>query len=82
MFVSTEPIGNRGYMTWDQIKEIEKASFAVIGHHSHTHEYLIEKSNHDFIQDIETANLIFTNKVLNAEEALIWQLINCICKED
>ena len=24
LFVSTEPIGNNGYMTWDQIKEIEK----------------------------------------------------------
>ena len=63
LFVSTEPVGNKGYMTWDQIKEIDKENFAVIGHHSHSHEYLIEKSNHDFIKDIEKANLIFTNKV-------------------
>ena len=45
LFVSTDPIGNRGYMTWDQIKEIEKESFSTIGHHSNSHEYLIEKSN-------------------------------------
>ena len=23
LFVSTEPVGNKGYMTWEQIKEIE-----------------------------------------------------------
>ena len=50
-------------MNWDQIKEIEKEGFAVIGHHSHTHEYLIEKSNEEFINDIETANSIFKNKL-------------------
>ena len=63
LFISTEPVGNKGYMNWDQIKEIEKESFAVIGHHSHTHEYLIEKSNEEFINDIETANSIFKNKL-------------------
>ena len=30
-------------MTWDEIKEIEKEKFTIIGHHSHTHEYLIDK---------------------------------------
>ena len=50
-------------MNWDQIKEIEKEAFVVIGHHSHTHEYLIEKSNEEFIKDIETANSIFKNKL-------------------
>jgi poly-beta-1,6-N-acetyl-D-glucosamine N-deacetylase len=63
LFVSTEPIGNRGYMTWDQIKEIDKKSFAVIGHHSHSHEYLINKTDKDFIKDIEEANLIFGKKI-------------------
>ena len=24
LFVSTEPVGNKGYMTWDEIKEVEK----------------------------------------------------------
>jgi len=37
LFVSTEPVGNKGYMTWDQIKEVEQESFAIIGHHSHSH---------------------------------------------
>jgi len=63
LFVSTEPVGNNGYMTWSQIKEIEKEDFTTIGHHSHSHEYLIEKSNEDFIYDIKTASSIFETKL-------------------
>ena len=63
LFVSTEPIGNQGYMTWEQLKEIDRESFAIIGHHSHTHEYLIEKTNQEFIDDIELASKIFKEKI-------------------
>ena len=63
LFVSTEPVGKNGYMTWDQIREIEKTDFGFIGHHSHTHEYLIDKSNEEFILDIKKANQIFLNKL-------------------
>jgi len=37
--------------------------FASIGHHSHTHEYLIDVSNEEFILDIETANKIFLKEL-------------------
>ena len=63
LFVSTEPVGNKGYMTWDQIREIDIENFAVIGHHSHSHEYLIDESNQNFVNDIETANKIFNEKI-------------------
>ena len=63
LFVSTEPAGNKGYMTWEQIKEVDKENFTAIGHHSHTHKYLIEKSNKEFIRDIEKANIIFKDKL-------------------
>ena len=63
LFVSTEPIGNQGYMTWEQIKEIDREDFAILGHHSHSHKYLIEKSNNEFIKDIEKSNLIFNEKI-------------------
>ena len=59
LFVSTEPVGKNGYMTWDQIREIEKNSFSLIGHHSHSHDYLIDKTTDEFILDIEKANKIF-----------------------
>ncbi len=63
LFVSTEPVGNNGYMTWEQIKEINNEDFVTIGHHSHSHEYLIDKSGQEFVNDIETANNIFNNKL-------------------
>ena len=63
IFISTEPIGKNGYMNWDQIKEIEKYDFVVIGHHSHSHEYLIDMDNSKFIEDIETASKIFKEKL-------------------
>ena len=63
LFVSTEPVGNNGYMTWEQIKEINNEDFVTIGHHSHSHEYLIDKSDQEFVNDIETANNIFNNKL-------------------
>jgi len=59
LFVSTEAIGKSGYMTWDQIKELEKENIAYIGNHSHTHDYLVDLENKDFIKDINTANAIF-----------------------
>ncbi len=63
LFVSTEPVGKNGYMTWEQIKEIESSDFGYIGHHSHSHEYLIDVDNSEFISDIETSNKIFLNKL-------------------
>ena len=63
LFVSTEPVGKYGYMNWDEIKEIEKSEIGFIGHHSHTHEYLIDMSDDEFIDDIETATKIFKKKL-------------------
>ncbi len=63
LFVSTKPVGNKGYMSWQQIKEVEKESFATIGHHSHSHEYLIQESKANFIHDIEKSNSIFKKQL-------------------
>ena len=63
LFVSTEPVGKNGYMTWNEILEIENSEIGFIGHHSHTHEYLIDVSEKEFIKDIETASKIFKEKL-------------------
>ena len=63
LFVSTEPVGKNGYMTWEEIKEIEKSEIGYIGHHSHTHEYLIDMTEDAFVNDIETASKIFKEKL-------------------
>ena len=59
LFVSTEAVGKTEYMTWKQIKELEKNSNVYIGNHSHSHEYLVNLKKNDFIKDINTANKIF-----------------------
>ena len=63
IFISTEPVGKSGYMNWEEILEIEKYDFTMIGHHSHTHKYLIDMSNSNFVNDIEKSTKIFKNKL-------------------
>ena len=63
LFVSTEPVGKSGYMTWEQIKEVEKENFAFIGNHSHTHEYLIDFNFDEFKNDINKSIDIFKVKL-------------------
>ena len=63
LFVSTEAIGKNGYMTWTQIKELEKENIAYIGNHSHTHNYLVDLKNDDFIKDINIASKIFIKNI-------------------
>jgi len=63
LFVSTQSVGSNGYMTWNQIKELDKESIAYIGNHSHTHGYLVDLKNKDFINDIDTASAIFSEKL-------------------
>ena len=63
LFVSTQTVGKKGYMTWSQIKELEKENTVYIGNHSHTHDYLVDLKNEDFINDINTSSLIFKDKL-------------------
>ncbi len=63
LFVSTEPVGKKGYMTWKQIKEVASEEFSFIGHHSHSHKYLIDVSYSEFILDIEMSNKIFLKEL-------------------
>jgi len=63
LFVSTKPVGNSGYMTWEQIKEVEKEDFAFIGNHSHSHEYMVNFKFSEFKKDIETSIKIFNEKL-------------------
>ena len=43
-------MGKKGYMNWDEIKEIDKSEFCHIGHHSHTHEYLIDMNRMNLLR--------------------------------
>ena len=63
LFISTESIGKNGYMNWNEIKEIEKESFAFIGNHSHSHDYLLDLSFEKFKADIIKSVEIFEDKL-------------------
>ena len=55
LFVSTEAVGKNGYMSWNEIKELEKEPNVYIGNHSHAHDYLLDLKNDDFIKDINNS---------------------------
>ena len=63
LFVSTQSIGKYGYMTWEQIKELEQESFAYIGNHANSHDYLVDFNKEDFMKDINSSTSIFNKNL-------------------
>jgi len=63
LFVSSKAVGGNGYMTWDQINEIDKESTVYIGNHSHSHDYLVDLKNKNFISDIVTSSSVFNERL-------------------
>ena len=63
LFVSTREVGAFNYMSWDQIREIDKEDFVEIGNHSHTHEYLVDENKDVIISDIKKSILIFKKEL-------------------
>ena len=63
LFISTESVGKKGYMTWDQIVEVNNEKFAFIGNHSHSHDYLTKFDFDKFKKDINESINIFKNKI-------------------
>ena len=63
LFVSTEPVGKFGYMSWKQIKEVNESKLSYIGNHSHTHEYLVNFSQKEFEDDINKSIKIFKQEI-------------------
>ena len=63
LFVSTKTAGKNGYMTWSQIKELEKENTVYLGNHSHSHSYLVDLKNEEFVNDIDNSTSIFKEKL-------------------
>ena len=59
LFISTREVGKNGYMSWKNIKEIEKYDFVEIGNHSHTHDYLIDFDDVAIENDLKKSISIF-----------------------
>ena len=65
IFINTETVGSRGYMSWSEIKEISKFNFVHVGNHSHSHGYLVDKSDDEIEKDIKTSMKIFKKELNN-----------------
>ena len=63
LFVSTREVGKYGYMTWEQIREIESSGLVTIGNHSHSHEYLIDWGEKKIRNDLEKSIKIFNKEL-------------------
>ncbi len=63
LFVSTREVGKKGYMSWKQIKEIEKENFVTIGNHSHSHDYLIDFEKSQINEDIKISRQLFKKEL-------------------
>ena len=63
LFVSTREVGKHGYMTWDQINEIDKSHLGTIGNHSHSHDYMVDWEDKEIKKDIDKSIAIFQNEL-------------------
>ncbi len=63
IFVNTETVGSNGYMNWEQIQSISKYNFVHIGNHSHSHDYLVDKTDEEIIKDLTIAKKILKKKL-------------------
>jgi len=63
LFISTREVGKNGYMTWDQIREVQNSKIGTIGNHSHTHDYLVDLSNKKINHDIDQSIKIFKKEL-------------------
>ena len=58
-------------MNWSQILEIHNSGLGLIGNHSHTHDYLVDKKDEEIINDIKKSmglfekNLKFSPKIFS-----------------
>ena len=65
LFLNTREINqkNRNYMTWAQVREIHESGIGVIGHHSYSHDYLMNKSRDEIQNDLWQANKDFQREL-------------------
>lgn len=65
LFISTKAIEEKfkGYMSWDQIREMQKDPLVSIGHHGHSHGHLLNMSTEAVRADLETASRLYQQEL-------------------
>lgn len=62
IFVVTGQIGKEGYLTWEQLREMEKNGL-TIGSHTQTHSYLPELSSEEQMKEMEGSKRILEKQL-------------------
>lgn len=65
MYVPTGLIGNPGYLTWDQISEMQNSGLVNFGNHTWSHKQLNSAKNEDIDREITTADIQLINHNVN-----------------
>ena len=78
LFVSTREVGQRGYMSWEEIKKIAKYDFVEIGNHSHSHDYLIDFDDEKIKDDLKKSIDIFKKNLKKIQIFFLIRLGNIV----
>lgn len=61
LFINTETVGARGYLTWNELNKIQKEGIEI-GNHTHTHTYFLNEKEGDvtekFRKDVKQAQAL------------------------
>jgi peptidoglycan/xylan/chitin deacetylase (PgdA/CDA1 family) len=65
LFLNTKEIDqkNRNYMSWEQIRELKASGLATIGHHSYSHDYIVNWDKEEIRKDLLRANADFQREL-------------------
>jgi peptidoglycan/xylan/chitin deacetylase (PgdA/CDA1 family) len=62
LFINTDMVGNKDFMTWKEIREVENAGIEI-GNHSHEHAYFVNYNIKKFEEDLKMSQKIFEEKL-------------------
>ncbi|MCF8363556.1 MAG: polysaccharide deacetylase family protein [Prolixibacteraceae bacterium] len=62
LFINTNMVGNKDFMTWDEIREVENEGIEI-GNHSHEHAYFVEQDIKEFEDDLKLSQRIFKEEL-------------------
>ncbi len=66
LFICTSYVGNGGYLSWEELRHLQKQGFEI-GNHSHSHTHFLNKAGTEratiFEKDLEQAERLFQEKL-------------------
>jgi peptidoglycan/xylan/chitin deacetylase (PgdA/CDA1 family) len=72
LFVATEPVGGREYMTWEQLREMAQMDLATIGSQTATHPHLPLLSEERVREELESSQARFKAELGQAPDLIAY----------